>query len=223
MKTINKTPCLKVVIPFNGFYNTLLSEGFDMAFGYELEVLSQDYGVPDSDLPDPYNFNHNFSEAFEEMARVYLDKYCEEYGINVYEFEALVSPREYNFSTDRIFAYIPYKFLLTELKAHKNGFAEWLKDRMAPCSGFMPFYSNVLSEWPENRQEWDFNQWGLLLDYLARECPRVASGYGYENDVDNIEHDTYEALSSNGFYYEYLATEWHEKIDELREKYGGNE
>jgi hypothetical protein len=167
MKTIKNTPCVLVQLPFYGFYNTLLGDGMSDFLEQDANYLAE--FTPESEIPDVYEHDHDYKGLEQRLAELYTYHYCEAYNIENYEFESLVSPTYYNFSTDRIFAYLPYKFLLKTLKKHESEFCEWLYERMKACSGFIPHYPNKLENWPTNRQNWDHNEWGLLLEFLSSE------------------------------------------------------
>lgn len=83
-------------------------------------------------------------------------------------FEEMTSPREYNFTTDRLFAHIPLKVLRDLFKRsaadrHKT-LAKAIEDRHSSYSGFVSFYSNDLREWLKKPlRDWDENELGTLL------------------------------------------------------------
>ena len=83
-------------------------------------------------------------------------------------WESMTSPREYNFATDRAFAYVPTSVveMLFERSAkeeHKT-LAEVIKDTFTSYSGFISFYSNDLDEWlAKPLEDWDYNEIGTLI------------------------------------------------------------
>ncbi|MFM0341159.1 hypothetical protein [Paraburkholderia fungorum] len=77
----------------------------------------------------------------------------------------MVSPREYNFETDRIFAYIN-RSSVRELYHRVDGavLADMIRVRHTSCSGFISFYPNDLDDWKAKPlKDWDHNELGTLL------------------------------------------------------------
>lgn len=88
------------------------------------------------------------------------------------QFESMDSPREYNFTTDRIFCHIPLKTVRALFKISKAENHERLKaaiyERHTSRSGFISFYGNDLESWLKKPlQEWDHNEIATLLNALA--------------------------------------------------------
>ena len=78
-------------------------------------------------------------------------------------FESLESPREYNFSTDRIFVDIPADEVRRMLAAvDPETLAQVAKDRHTTRSGFISFYSPWVGDWGPV-DDWDCNQIGTLV------------------------------------------------------------
>ena len=134
------------IIPFSGFYDSLHSSNVD----HELEcMLSDDYGRQNDGLAN-YVWRHaNFRDVFENYAKAYARAFCDEFKIAA-QFESMQSPREYNFTTDRIFVTIdPAE--LERIRASipadtlRAVAAEWFTSR----SGFTSFYSPDPDEWGE--------------------------------------------------------------------------
>ena len=75
----------------------------------------------------------------------------------------MVSPREYNFQTDRLFATLTRSDLARILRAVRGKrlnqkIAEWFTS----CSGFISRYPNCIADWPPIR-DWDHNHVGCAL------------------------------------------------------------
>ena len=85
-------------------------------------------------------------------------------------FESMDSPREYNFSTDRVYGLIPLKvirelFRRSKAEGHAT-LAAVVAERFTSRSGFMSFYPSDLGGWLAESgrlQDWDHNQLGTLL------------------------------------------------------------
>ena len=165
---------IEVQIPFQGFYCSVHSGLFDMAIESELEYLEADY----DDCEVSYDYQAYCVSYVEAIRR--------EYNFDYLEFKELLMPKYYNFETDRIIGYADLKELRALYDEHWKGFAPWLFERMRPKSGFIPHYSNVLYEWGVS-DNWDFNQWGLLLEYYHLEVEEVEELYLIDSAYEFIE------------------------------------
>ena len=166
---------METTIPFSGFYESHHSEAID----YSFEIgITDDKG----DLFSQELYYLAFrSVDWGKVHRIYAEDYCkwfsEHYGIKV-SFVDLSSPREYNFSTDRIFAEIDLKEaerLFSEIDQTKLD--ELIKERFTSRSGFHSFYPNTLSKWGADISKWDHNQIGTLIEAHVIQ-------HGDENELD---------------------------------------
>lgn len=84
------------------------------------------------------------------------------------KFEAMTSPREYNFQTDRIFMDFPASFVrkmfaISKAEKHET-LSKVIEGRFTSRSGFSSFYSNDLEDWIcKPVSDWDHNELGTLL------------------------------------------------------------
>lgn len=153
-------------IPFSGFYNSL----HDMVIDDTIEqMFSDDYGNVNDGLVMRVHNECKFSEVFLQYAQEYVTAFADEFDINGVVFDELDSPREYNFTTDRIFIKLP----LGECKrifeyVCKDELQALISERFTSCDGFTSFYSNDLSSWGDIA-EWDHNQLGTLLECYAND------------------------------------------------------
>ncbi len=84
------------------------------------------------------------------------------------KFESMDSPREYNFTTDRVYATIPdaiVRHMFKRSKAENHAtLAAVIAERFTSCDGFISFYSRHLVDWLEKPfSDWDHNELGTLL------------------------------------------------------------
>ena len=158
---------MRVFVSFPGFYESTLSDGIDMAIEYEAEYREGD--------DEPTWYGSDFAVDFDAIAGAYLDEYAWELknrydvAINL-KFIAVHSPREYNFDTDHLEAELPDSDFLKLIDAVKaaglwSGFAQYVKDVLAPRSGFIPFYSNDLSKWG-GPLTWELPQTEVFFDFI---------------------------------------------------------
>jgi len=82
--------------------------------------------------------------------------------------ESIASPREYNFTTDRLFVDVPLAVMRDLFKRsaadNHETLAAHIRRRFTSRDGFSSFYSNRLSDWiAKPFREWDHNELGTLL------------------------------------------------------------
>lgn len=88
------------------------------------------------------------------------------------KFESLQSPREYNFTTDRIFCHVPLKTVRAMFKAsaaedHKRLCAR-IAERFTSYDGFHSFYRTELNAWLSKPvRDWDHNEVATLLEAMT--------------------------------------------------------
>lgn len=143
---------MQATIPFHGFYNSI----HDAALNSALEQEGREVGDVD------------WRKVFFGYAQAYAAEYLHAACI-VGEFERLESPREYNFSTDRIFVDIPAdevrRMLATVDPETLNRVAA---ERHTSRPGFFSFYSPRVDDWGPV-ESWDCNQVGTLVQAYADE------------------------------------------------------
>lgn len=157
-----------ICVPFSGFYEST----HDSFIDDEINSLFADpeTGEPES-IPDEFYFTDYCPQATRiAYAKNYLENFQawlkSEFEIDIsLEFEELVSPREYNFTTDRIFALIS---LDDCKKLYELALPLTLKDvierRHTSYDGFHSFYSNDYQEWKEKPLEsYDHNELETVL------------------------------------------------------------
>lgn len=166
-------------IPFMGFYNSLLEGEIDHAIRSESEYQEQELdGIPASEFSEILYRYADFSKCRNEIAKKYVDHFSNllsehlefDGGIEL-EFESMTSPREYNFSTDRIFAYIP-ESTIKELFdcVNVNSLQETINLHLKSRSGFISFYSEFVDDWKEKPlNTWDCNELSMLLFCILEE------------------------------------------------------
>lgn len=162
-------PLLTILPNFHGFYESIHSSKIDDAGD---SVIQDENGDPIPELANIMWENLNYRKVFEGYAKLYCDNFGELYNIPV-RFESLNSPREYNFTTDSIYAHISLSTVrrirgLTP----ESTLADTIRQRFTSRDGFRSFYSNDLQseEWQVPMQDWDANMIETLLEaYLFQE------------------------------------------------------
>lgn len=160
---------IEINIPFDGFYNSLYSEEVDSQGDFYVECYREDGGKDAVGVAEALYKYTDYSSAYVQVAKYYTDafnrKFEEWSGVDLeLEFVEMTSPREYNFTTDRIFAKASLEALKTlRQQVDASALREEIRDRFTSRSGFISHYSNDLDDWPEEIAEWDHNQMCTLL------------------------------------------------------------
>ena len=195
---------LLTTIPFSGFYETYWSE----YFCYDLEHENAAEAYPDksdSELNDVVmavydTINHQATR--EAIASEYVHQFNHYYDTSL-EFESLQSPREYNFTTDRIFCHISInEFKRIYRACDKAKLAEYIKDKFTSYDGFASSYSNDLNDWiVEGLVNSDHNQMGAVIEAWLIEYHLDLKEHGYIEQA--VEYDLLDAcLISEKVVYE---------------------
>lgn len=186
MKT---TPKHTASLPFfPGFYESELSALIDWEEENEMENTGKTW---EEMLP-----RLNYAAAHDSLARGWAKRFSAETGLAM-EFESLDSPREYNFTTDRVFVVLAPEALekLESLRGTPE-LAEVLKEMFTSYSGFHSFYSPDPEDakWQVPVAEMDHNQ---LSAYLAAWVLRE-SGETLRGARKDLCESILEYLSGNG-------------------------
>lgn len=153
-------------IPFAGFYNSIHDSLLDQAMS---EMFMDDYGDSNDDLIGQAFGDCNWQMVHNAYAKEYAEQFAKELKLDI-TFESLQSPREYNFTTDRIFVHISedeIKRLIRETK--RETFEAEVAERFTSRSGFISSYPNDLNNWPKDLAEWDHNHVGTLIAAYAKD------------------------------------------------------
>lgn len=113
-----------------------------------------------------------------------------------------VSPREYNFTTDRVFAKTVIDDAVAEeigkfLEKHRAEFDAIVKRRFTSRPGFDSFYSNDINseDWQKELVDMDHNELSTIFGLILE----VSMGDDYRDDLN---YSTYEELRGNGEDYQ---------------------
>lgn len=203
---------------FPGFYESILSGILDSAVERETEYMvekesSQRY-YPETYFPEALRLDHSdlwehvsYSDAYRDIAKDYCEVFDQwmndnlETPLGSFKFESMDSPREYNFTTDRVYVTCPLAVIdslyagidVAKLQAT-------IEARHTSRDGFCSFYSNDLETWQDKASdglaELDHNELGTILS--AAIAPHVdnARDWQWELCESLAEHD-YQYLDSH--------------------------
>lgn len=173
---------LLTTIPFSGFYETMWSEYFDRdnEFYFHSDDKPELCESEIQGIVDEMENTINHQATREAIASEYVNQFNHYYDTSL-EFESLQSPREYNFTTDRIFCHISIdEFKRIYRACDKVKLSEYIKDKFTSCDGFTPFYSNDLNDWiVEGLVNFDHNQIGTIIEAWLIEYHIDLKEHGY--------------------------------------------
>lgn len=186
------------VIPFSGFYNSLHDAKLDRAL--EQMFSDRETGCERNEGLELRAYAAcDWSAVHRAYAKHYAEAWLAEHGIKG-EFESLQNPREYNFTTDRIFVKLaegePARLLATVDRAR---LADVATEMFTSRSGFISYYSPDVADWGP-ADEWDHNQLAALLVAHA----------GDEGD----EYGLMEGATCNGYLEQWIG-DWTPGIERL--------
>lgn len=193
-----------VFIPFCGFYETNLAADIDDDISREIEWFTEGKGVDLTSEDFDVDYRRLYKDVAQGLADYFPEWIKEHTGITISsEFTELHRPREYNFATDKIFCDIPYrsiKKLLNWLNKQDDRFFEaYVFDCFMPRSGFVPFYSNRLSEWGA------FNTWTCVqLSVVLAAVNQYITGE-YPEHYDTLEGRFYDHWRGNNSISDYMT------------------
>lgn len=145
------TPKTTACIPFQGFYETEISDIIE----YHSMDENGDVQVPVS-----------WAALHSDVAKAYTKQWADRTGIPA-KFDKLTSPREYNFETDKVHVTIGKAWvegMRTTLLANDE-FRHYVEEVCASRSGFISFVSTDIEEWPE---VWGHREITLSFQWLEQ-------------------------------------------------------
>jgi len=173
METTTDTTTVEAVIPFMGFYESMHSEAVEdcLSVGENDFYESGKDGNPTKEEIEKRLDTIDWSLAHKEYATALIAHVSELLGFPL-EFVEVNSPREYNFTTDRLFVKAPLSALISLFgKTDYEALTKRVEEKFTSRDGFMSFYSNDLVAWEgQGLTEWDHNQWETVIEtYLEQE------------------------------------------------------
>lgn len=203
----------RVYLAFAGFYNTYLESELDYMLERDTDYVAEKTGG--DDVGERLSAAVNWQDSCEYIAR----RYCERFGAwledaltklygddapAAYEFTfvKLYRPKDYFYGNDTIEAEIKtadlqrvFSFVMAKDGA---GFREYFADRLAPRSGFIPFYPNdVDANGPV--ESWPACMIQILFDFVDSSARDEFGSY------DDAEGWFIEAAQMGGIFEEALC------------------
>ena len=186
MNTLNK---IEIQLPFSGFYQSMHDYYIDNFIEYEIEYLKSELNYTDEqlDIISDRFYMMDYAPIRKAICEHYINAFnavfYDEHNIHLdLEYSQLISPRFYNFETDRLYAFIDesiYNEVVTLI--NKKDFKEMLKDRYSKRDGFTPFQSTL--DAIENNDTVLFS--AELLELLLTE-DQVINDYQYSDNISEV-------------------------------------
>lgn len=194
---------IESALPFSGFYNSIWSSELDQCKIQQIEHWMEEdkySGLEADQLEEALSDHIDYRAACIDVVKAYVSRFEDwingELDLDIHlEFVEMVSPREYNFTTDRIFVKISRSDLAKLYrKVGRQAVREEAKTHFTSRSGFISFYSPLIEEWGSIR-EWDYNQVGMIFQ-------AAVDSVDHPEDVDmaiyyGMSEDIYNAWSNN--------------------------
>lgn len=188
---------------FQGFYESIWTPDWEM-----ISIDHEERGIT---LTDDWAIR---PEYYTDLAREYTsylqEVYRNELGVDItLEFVELVRPREYNFTTDKIYCNLycdnVKKFterINTLIAENYDAVGEYIKENHSSHDGFISFMSADVNDWLDEWLE-DERELSYLLYYLVK---ILRNERGELESLDSeLCYPIHESVDS--FYYAYPATD----------------
>jgi hypothetical protein len=178
---------------FSGFYESIW-ESSDVDDGFLQECENRGIILTDEWELDFKAYENDVAEAYVDIYESIVKRELNLSGFKLI-FAEIVSPREYNFSTDRIFCNLEVENLseflakLVELAVPiRDKLSEMIRRNHTSCDGFISFMDNVLDEWL-CRLKTDAEDNAIYLSYFILYLTILHGGYknGYDIDYEIYE------------------------------------
>lgn len=151
----------QTTIPFSGFYYSLHDSELDRALEF---MFTNDRGDPYPGLVERAFDLVNWRAVHFEYAKRFAENFATTFELETLKFSDLVSPKFYNFETDRIFCEISvHEVIDLFYKIDEKILREKIKLNFTSYDGFLSHYPNDLDRWPKSVTDWDHNEIGTLI------------------------------------------------------------
>ena len=167
---------MQAIIPFSGFYSSLHDELINQA----VDSLAQDdVGDPIPERVEQINKMIDYRKVLLTYSQLYVEEFCKNFSVEL-KFLELDSPREYNFTTDKVVCEISEDEVerIFDLVSSEE-LTRVAKERHTSCSGFSSFYDP------------DWTTWGAPDTWEPQQlCTLLMAHVGDADDYDLMgEHD----------------------------------
>lgn len=179
---------------FSGFYHSIWEYNIESEEGRIIEYYNEENGTELS--WDDFNWTYDFVSYSKAITEGIMDAIKDEFpGLVVsYEFEELIQPKEYNFSTDsvNILLEVDKAVLLRLIAENKDKLTEKIKENYTSYDGFYSSYSNNIDEWIkaiENEEKECRHKVGAIIGMLSEDDFEESSISEHVNTYEYIEYE----------------------------------
>ena len=167
---MNKLNKIETYLPvFTGFYNTIFEPDETFEIDYINELRAEKGLKPlefDAFEFDYRTYENDVSKCCCEVLEAELSDFIE----NI-KFQALQSPKYYNYSNDSINCEITINInkIMKYLKDNETDWNNYLKENYTSCSGFVSSYDNYADspDWSKNAIISGGHQLGAVLNFIC--------------------------------------------------------
>lgn len=209
MKVSIQIPC------FGGFYDSIWSAREDDELDYVRDELGMEHW-------EGWEVDHEAYEqaVAEAYADLYLDRLNCALGLHLQRTKKsveVVSPREYNFMTDRIFVEVEFKeisIVKTLMKESRVALTKIIFKRHTSYSGFISFMSNRFDEWYKEYLHYGHEDFGLYLTYVLYYLLGIKDTFDLDEefwdyiDVYPVAHPATEKAKEEYEKYQIVEATW---------------
>ena len=199
----------KTFLPvFNGFYNTIFEADNEDEEIQDINNQRNEKGLESINFEDcDFDYTEYHKQVSIECTE-FIEKELKDINVlSSIKFEALYSPKEYNFHTDSINIEVELtedniKEIKTFLYDNLDEYKHYLKEQYTSYSGFISFFPNHFEGWLELTK--DFND-------FSDKCHLLGSVLEFICYINEIDKDSmYDSLQTKSVY----ATNYSELIEE---------
>lgn len=191
---------------FHGFYGSIWSSLAD-------DYMERDINERGITKGDDWSCKfHEFEmEVAERYAEMYLDVVNSELDLGITQIgePELVSPRYYNFTTDRIFVDVDFNAiekLRVLMRKWEKEMRELIHDHHTSRDGFVSFMSNDFDEWLSEYLVYENEKFDLYLSYALYYLVGLEHGW-------DLDYEFYDWICGD------VVAEWYPDSDEAKEEY----
>lgn len=220
---------IEISLPtFGGFYDSVWMNA-DSCYE-EMRQFQEDHqldGFEWKHLDDWWPKEEYYTDVIKKYCENYQDAINMELNLDVtMEYRSLWKPKYYNFSTDKIYAYIKWEDdynlvnkLLLLMGKHKEKLSDLIYRHHTSCDGFISFMDNEFEAWVEHIKAISYNyienEDNIYLSHLIAYLLMCEMNFKYlsEFDIDYMAIDILDDISL----YSYLEPRGEDAINEYEQ------
>jgi hypothetical protein len=182
---------VNIELPFSGFYNSIhggdgsnIDRALEDGFNYDYETQEE------KEVPDIWGADYDYKAIEQEYCENYVEAFGRRFGLDL-TFDVMTSPREYNFTTDRIFCKVPRKQInkiRREVEAHED-WPKYIKDNFTSYDGFWSNYENDYQDEEWTRKTLDECQYQVILRFWLNNISTDVGSEGWDMEECYLTED----------------------------------